>query len=241
MKILLNGATGKVGRCIDALARDDMDLEIVGRGSSELQLDDPAGADVLIDFSRPESLRRALALASRHRLPVVTGTTGLDQGDLQALRAAAESVPICQAANFAIGVHVLRKLVRDAARYLGPDFDIELVETHHREKVDAPSGTALSLAQAAVDARGLDPANALRRDGHAGSERSPERIGLQSLRGGDVVGEHEVHFLGNGERLALIHRATDRSLFARGALRAARWLDGRPAGLYGLEDVLADD
>ncbi|NKI34818.1 4-hydroxy-tetrahydrodipicolinate reductase [Wenzhouxiangella sp. XN79A] len=240
MKILLNGATGKVGRLIEALAETDAALELVGRGSRDHPLAEPAGADVLIDFSRPAALVDALALACRHRIPVVTGTTGLDDAASAALGRAAETVPVCRAANFAIGVHLLRQLVRDAAHRLGPAFDIELVETHHREKIDAPSGTALSLARAAAEGRGLDPAHALHSDGHAGGARDRDRIGVQSLRGGDVVGEHEVHFLGDGERLVLVHRATDRSLFARGALRAAAWLVGRPAGLYGLDDVLAD-
>jgi len=241
VKILLNGATGKVGRCMLALAEQDDALEIVGRGSRAEPLAEPGRADVLIDFSRPAGLADALALAARHGLPVVTGTTGLDDESERALRRAAEAIPVCRAANFAIGVHVLAQLVRDTAERLGPDFDIELVEAHHRDKIDAPSGTALSLVRAAADGRGLEPATALRTDGHAGAARDPARIGVQALRGGDVVGEHEVHFLGDGERLVLAHRATDRSLFARGALRAARWLIGRPPGLYGLDDVLAED
>lgn len=241
MKILLNGATGKVGRCILALAEHDASIEVVGRGSRAEPLSAPGPADVLIDFSRPPALVEALALAAGSGLPVVTGTTGLDETAERALRRAAEAVPVCRAANFAIGVHVLRQLVHDAAARLGPDFDIELVETHHRDKVDAPSGTALSLARAAADGRGLDFDGALCTDGHAGAARDAAKIGVQALRGGDVVGEHEVYFLGDGERLSLVHRATDRSLFARGALRAARWLLDRPPGLYGLDDVLTDD
>ena len=239
MKILLNGATGKVGRCIEALAAADAALDVVGRGSRSRPLSDVAGADVLVDFSRPDALGNALALAVPAGLPIVTGTTGLDAATEDALRRAAADIPICRAANFAIGVHVLDALVREAAARLGPDFDIELVEAHHREKVDAPSGTALALARTAARARGLDPERALRTDAHAGQARRRDRIGVQALRGGDVIGEHEVHFLGDGERLVLVHRATDRSLFARGALRAAAWLIDRPPGLYGLDEMLA--
>jgi 4-hydroxy-tetrahydrodipicolinate reductase len=239
MKILLHGDSGKVGRQIGALCGPGTDWDIVARANRAVPLADPAGAEVLIDFSRPDALTLALEFAVQHELPVVTGTTGLDADAQGRLVEASGRIPICQAANFAVGVHVLEQLVREAAGRLGPEFAIELVETHHRHKIDAPSGTALTLAAAAADGRGLDASTSIRTDGHAGAPRAGDRIGIQSLRGGDVVGEHEVHFLGDGERLVLRHAATDRSLFARGALRAARWLRGRSPGLYSIGDVLA--
>lgn len=240
MNILLHGDTGKVGRRIEALAAEDPGVEIVARANRQRALLDPSGAEIVIDFSRPGALLQVLEFAVRHRLPLVTGTTGLSDAEQARLAEQARHIPICQAANFAVGVHVLEGLVRTAARQLGPDFAIELVETHHRHKLDAPSGTALNLAAAAADERGLDRSTSLRTDGHAGGPRIRETIGIQSLRGGDVVGEHELHFLGDGERLVLRHAATDRSLFARGALRAAAWLLDQPPGLYSIGDVLDD-
>lgn len=239
MNILLNGASGKVGRCIDALAADDPDTTVVARGGRGSPLPDDVDADVVIDFSRPASMQRALDIALARRTPFVSGTTGLAEHHREALKRASTEIPVCYASNFAIGVHVLDRLVRDAATQLGDAFDIELIETHHRFKVDAPSGTALDLARTAASARGMNPDDALVTDGHRGAGARPsDRIGIQSVRGGDVVGEHSVLFLGDGERLELVHCATDRSLFARGALRAARWLIGQPPGLYGLDQVI---
>ena len=239
MNILLNGASGKVGRCIEALAADDAGIAVVARGTRQQRLPDDVDADVVIDFSRPDAMQQALEIALALGTPFVSGTTGLEDHQRAALEQASTEIPICYAANFAVGVHVLDRLVRDAGKLLGDEFDIELIESHHRAKIDAPSGTALQLARTAAVARGMDPDDAVVTDGHRGAgARSPERIGIQSVRGGDVVGEHTVLFLGDGERLELVHRATDRSLFARGALRAARWLIGRPPGLFGLDQVI---
>lgn len=236
LKILLSGATGKVGRVIEALVAEDDGLEIVGRASAEQFFDDARSGDVVIDFSRPELCMNSLAYASNHGIPCVIGTTGLDESDQSRIATASESIPICQAANFSIGVNLLLDLVQRAAAGLPSTFDVEISEIHHRWKVDAPSGTALALGRAAARARGLDHDKAATVDRKGG--RASGEIGYQSTRGGDVAGEHTVMFLGDGERLELAHKAVDRAVFARGALHAARWLAGKPPGLYAMRDVL---
>lgn len=236
MKILLSGATGKVGRVIEALVADGDDLKIVGRSSRERFFDDPRSGDVVIDFSRPELCMKSLAYAKNHDIPCLIGTTGLDASDQARIAAASESIPICQAANFSIGVNLLLDLVRRAAAGLPSTFDAEISEIHHRWKIDAPSGTALALGRAVASARGLDHDTAATRDREGA--RAGGEIGYQSIRGGDVAGEHTVMFLGDGERLELAHKAADRAVFARGALHAARWLVGKPPGLYSMRDVL---
>lgn len=234
MKILLSGATGRVGQAIERLVAEQQDLEITGRASSQRFFAAADRGDVLIDFSRPSLTRASLDFAVEHGTPVVIGTTGLEDSLRAAIDRAAGRIAICQAANFSIGIQVLLELVAQAAAKLPPGFDIEIAETHHRWKVDAPSGTALALGRTAARARGLDSDGAIRQDG----PRQAGAIGYQVARGGDVVGEHSVAFLGDGERLELSHRATDRTLFARGAVLAARWLIARPPGLYGMRDVL---
>jgi 4-hydroxy-tetrahydrodipicolinate reductase len=194
------------------------------------------GADVVIDFSRPEGLSRVLAAARRMGVAVVSGTTRLDAAVEKQLDDAAQVIPVLWAPNTSLGVQVLAQLVAEAVRRLGPGFDIEVVETHHRAKVDSPSGTAVRLADAAREAR-----NALRpvygREGNVGP-RADDEIGVFAVRGGDVIGDHTVHLLGLGERIELTHRATNRDLFARGAIRAARFLMGKPPGRYTMADVL---
>lgn len=171
--------------------------------------------------------------------PLVIGTTGLNATERAAIDAAAKAVPVVFAPNFSIGVNTLFWLARRAAAALGSGFDIEVVEMHHNQKKDAPSGTAARLAEILCKARGLDPERDLRhgREGLVGA-RAPGEIGVHALRGGDVVGDHTVHFAAAGERIEITHRASSRETFARGALRAARWALGRPAGLYSMEDVL---
>lgn len=199
-----------------------------------------AEADVVIEFTTPEvSLAHAAASAALGTAHVM-GTTGLDADARATLRALASRTPILWSANMSQGVNLLQGLVEIVARTLGPDaFDIEIVEMHHRRKVDAPSGTALALGEAAARGRGvsLEDAGQLSREGITGSRPTGE-IGFATLRGGDVVGEHAVIFAGEGERIELSHRATDRRIFARGALRAARWLAGRTPGLYDMQDAL---
>ena len=236
LKILLSGATGKVGREIESLVACDDGLEIVARASRDSFFDDSAAGDVVVDFSRPELCIRAVDLGRERGLPCVVGTTGLVPSQQRLIEAASREVPICQAANFSIGVNLLLDLAARAGGGLGAAFDAEIMELHHRWKVDAPSGTAIALARAIALGRGeAEPERPT--TGRDGSRRAGE-IGCQSSRGGDVAGEHTVLFLGDGERLELTHRASDRAVFARGALRAGRWLIGRDPGLYSMADVV---
>lgn len=199
-----------------------------------------AAADAVIDFTTPAASRAHAELAARTGTALVVGTTGLEPGDLAEIRAAAAKAPIVQSFNMSLGVNLLAALVKQAAAALGPDsFDIEIVEMHHKHKVDAPSGTAILLGEAAAQGRGVDLAAASQRgrDGITG-ERTAGDIGFASLRGGDVVGEHTVILAGAGERIELTHRATQRAIFAAGAVRAAVWLAGKKPGLYAMTDVL---
>jgi 4-hydroxy-tetrahydrodipicolinate reductase len=194
------------------------------------------GADVVIDFSAPSAVPGLLAAAARQKVAVVSGTTGFDSAAEHALAKAAESVPVLWAPNMSLGVQVLAEIVEQALRRLGMGYDVEIVEIHHRKKVDAPSGTAKRLYRAVrgvrVSARELDG-----RSGQVGA-RSDDEVAVLALRGGDVIGDHTVHLLGPGERLELTHRATSRELFAHGALRAAQFLHGKPPGRYTIADVL---
>lgn len=241
IRILLSGATGRIGRETERLTETGNAFSIAGRASSHGFFGAGDRGHVVIDFSCPELTARTLDFALEHRLPLVTGTTGLAP-ELQArVESAAQRIAVFQAANFSIGVHLLRELAAAAARRLGPEFSIEICETHHRHKVDAPSGTALLLGRALAEARGLDhDAAAVFDRSDRSSTRESSEIGYQSIRGGDVAGEHTVHLLGPGERLEMTHRASDRSLFARGALRAAAWLVDRPAGWYGMDELLGE-
>lgn len=212
-------------------------LEVSVQGSLEAALERPC--DVVIDFTAPAaSLAHAKVCAAR-KVALVVGTTGFSAPAKAELAGAARDIPLLMAPNMSVGVNVLFRLVAEAARALGPSYEVEIVETHHRNKKDAPSGTALRLAEVAADALGLDAQEACvyERHGDIGARR-PGSIGVQTLRGGDVVGEHTVFFFADGERLELTHRATSRENFARGAVRAARFLVGKPAGLYGMQDVL---
>lgn len=197
------------------------------------------GSDAVIDFTSPAATVLHARLAARHGTALVVGTTGLEREQSESLSAAAEAVPVVVGANMSVGVNLLLGLTRQVAAILGEDYDIEVVEMHHRHKVDAPSGTALALGQAAAAGRGtsLDSVSQRVRDGQIGSRRSGT-IGFATLRGGDVVGEHTVMFAGEGERIELTHRATSRIIFAQGAIRAARWAVGRPPGLYSMRQVL---
>jgi len=236
MKILLSGATGRVGQEIDRLIDEDEAIGLSAKASTSKFFAAHDQGDVLIDFSLPKQTHRSLEFAVEREIPMVIGTTGLDQTVQAAVDAAAKRIAICQAANFSIGVNLLLDLVARAATGLPESFEIEIAELHHRWKVDAPSGTALALGRSAAAARGIE--HDLAAQVRAGGARQPGEIGYQVGRGGDVIGEHCVRFLGDGERLELTHRATDRALFARGALQAARWLVGRRPGLYSMRDVL---
>lgn len=201
-----------------------------------------AGADAAIDFSTPAASVRHAALAAEMGVACVIGTTGLAHADEAALRRTAERIPIVYAANYSVGMTLLADLVTRAASRLGDDFDIEIVEMHHRHKVDAPSGSALMLGRAAAKGRGvtLDDVAVRGRDGVTGA-RPKGAIGFAALRGGDVPGDHTVVFAGEGERLELTHRAGGRQIFARGAVRATLWAIGKKPGLYSMRDVLGLD
>ena len=206
-----------------------------------LQSDKPASgiADVWIDFSLPAAAVPNAQAAAKVGAAIVIGTTGVSAQDKAAIAQVAKSVPVVLSPNMSMGVNVMLRLVADAARALGPSYDIEIVETHHRAKRDAPSGTALRLAEAVAEATNRDLGKSARyhRQGDVGP-RTQEEIGMQTLRGGDVVGDHTVFFFGQGDRIEITHRASSRETFARGAVRAALWLHGRPAGLYDMRDVL---
>jgi 4-hydroxy-tetrahydrodipicolinate reductase len=218
--------------------------ELAGRGTLGIHIGTDVlaavtGADVAIDFSSAQvSVANAVACAHA-RVPLLLGTTGLGAEAQAELASTARHVPLLVAANTSLALNLLLELVRRAAQALPERYDIEIVEAHHRHKVDAPSGTALALGQAAADGRGITPASPALPTGTATGPRVPGAIGYAVLRGGDVVGEHEVRFLGSGEELRLGHIATDRTIFARGALTAALWLVGRPPGRYTMADVLS--
>lgn len=196
-------------------------------------------SDVLVDFSAPGALEGNLDAAMAAGVPIVVGTTGLEERHHWLCDAAAAQIAVLQTGNTSLGVTLLAHLVREAAARLGEDWDIEIAETHHRMKVDAPSGTALLLGEAAAAGRGIDlSAHAIRgRDGITGA-RAEGAIGFAALRGGSVAGDHTVHFLGEHERLSLTHLAENRAIFAKGAVRAAQWLIGKPAGRYRMAQVL---
>ena len=198
-----------------------------------------ANCDVLVDFSSPAALEANLDAAMAAGVPILVGTTGLEERHLWLCDAAAEKIAVLQTGNTSLGVTLLAHLVREAASRLGEDWDIEIAETHHRMKVDAPSGTALLLGEAAAQGRGiaLEGHSVRGRDGITGA-RARGDIGFASLRGGSVAGDHTVQFLGTSERLSLSHMAENRSIFANGAVRAAQWLVGRPAGRYTMAQVL---
>jgi 4-hydroxy-tetrahydrodipicolinate reductase len=225
IRISLFAPDGRMGKVIAKAVAEDPDFAI-----------DQDHGDVLIDFSVPDALQASLDRAVSAGIPILIGTTGLQPEHGAAIAEAAKSIAIVQAPNTSLGVSVLRDLVEQAAARLGPDWDIEILEMHHRHKVDAPSGTALMLGQSAAKGRGSTLQD-LGKDRISGHARERGTIGYASLRGGSVAGEHVVILATEGERLELGHRAESRSIFARGALSAARFLIGKPAGLYSMQDV----
>jgi 4-hydroxy-tetrahydrodipicolinate reductase len=263
LRIIVSGAAGRMGRMVvraideadgarlaGALEREDSPWlghdpgALAGCRASGLAIvADPLplmpGADSIIDFSSPAASVELAALAAQARIAHVIGTTGLGETELDRIDAAARHAPIVCSGNMSLGVNVLAALARRAAAALGEDFDVEIIEMHHRMKVDAPSGTALLFGEAAAAGRGVSLKNhtAPVREGMMGARRRGD-IGFASLRGGTVVGDHSVIFAGEGERIVLSHCAEDRALFARGALKAARWAHGRKPGLYSMADVL---
>jgi 4-hydroxy-tetrahydrodipicolinate reductase len=259
IRTVLVGASGRMGAQILRLLPEFSTLQLVGAVASEQRAAAGnsvtagdgsvlpisaalppllAGADLVIDFSTAGAAAAHLAACAGARVALLLGTTGLAPELAAPLAAAAEVIPLLVAPNTSPGVSLLLELVREAAQRLPAGYDIEIVEAHHRDKTDAPSGTALALGEAAAGGRGSRLADQAEyaRHGRSAGRRAGE-IGFGVLRGGDVIGEHEVWFLGHGERLLLKHSATDRSVFARGALLAAQWLAGRPAGRYAMRDV----
>ena len=239
IRVLLLGAKGRMGEAIAAAAEKAGDSIAAG-----LDLGDEIGnhigdCDVVIDFSHSSAARTLSHACRQASKPVVIGTTGHSEQERASIDELARSVPVVLSPNFSVGVNALFWLTRKAAEMLGDGFDLEIFEAHHRSKKDAPSGTAKKLAEILCEVRGLDYRKNVRhgREGLAG-ERAASEIGMHSFRGGDIVGDHTVSFAGAGERLELTHRAASRETFAAGALRAARWIIGRPAGLYSMEDVL---
>ncbi len=262
IQLAIAGAAGRMGRAlIRLIAQEDSAFRLVaaatqpgdafmGKDAGALAgvgpLDVPLhghvepGCDVLVDFTRPEGCAHWAGWAAEHGVPLVSGTTGLSDRHFTALRAAAQRVPIVWSANMSVGVNLLLQLVHDAAARLGDTWDVEIVESHHRRKIDAPSGTARMILREVCEARGADPDSdtVYGRRGETG-ERPRGQIGVHALRIGEVVGDHKIVFGDAHEIVALEHRALSRDTFAAGALRAAKWIGNRPPGLYSMRDVLS--
>jgi 4-hydroxy-tetrahydrodipicolinate reductase len=263
MKLAIAGAAGRMGRVLTRIIHETRGAELAGglesKGSSHLGADmgELAGLGVLgvkitddaaslfekidgiLDFTVPQASVALASLAAKKGIVHVIGTTGIDEAGEAAILAASRQARIVKSGNMSLGVNLLAALVRKAAATLGEDFDIEILEMHHRSKIDAPSGTALLLGKAAAEGRAIDlKAKSVRvRDGHTGA-RPQGTIGFATLRGGSVVGEHSVMFAGPAERIELVHKAESREIFARGAVRAALWVMDRKPGLYSMSDVL---
>lgn len=263
LRLAVVGASGKMGRMLIRSIAETEGVVLVGAleraGSPALGKDAgvvaglpalgvPILADVaaalgkaegILDFTAPAATLEFAQIAASRKILHVIGTTGLSDADLTAIRVASQSTAIVRSGNMSLGVNLLAALVRRAAQALGEDYDIEILEMHHRHKVDAPSGTALLLGEAAAEGRkiSLQDQSVRVRDGHTGARR-PGDIGFATLRGGSVIGEHSVILAGAGERITLSHSAEDRSLFAQGAVRAALWLRDQPPGMYSMADVL---
>jgi 4-hydroxy-tetrahydrodipicolinate reductase len=240
LQLAIFGATGRMGRSVIAAVAESSGLAVKGTSASS---GDPAaalrGADVAIEFALPQATAANLAACVAANCPLVIGTTGHDDAQRAQIAAAARQIAIVMAPNMSLGVNLLLKLVELTAGKLDASYDIEVFEAHHRNKKDAPSGTALALGAAAAAGRGVPFAESAEYARHgAGEPRRRGAIGFSVFRGGDVVGDHTVTFAGAGERIELTHRASDRLAFARGAVQAARWVVGRPPGLYSMQDVL---
>ena len=239
-KLVINGSRGRMGQALIACAARNPALQVVGTvdvgDNLETFLPD---ASAVIDFTLHDATLNVARVCAKWSMPLVIGTTGHTDDEKAAIRQACAPIPVVWATNFSTGVNTLFWLTRKAAEILGPNFDLEVVEMHHRHKKDAPSGTATTLLEILADVRKVQLAEALRhgRKGITG-ERTPTEIGIHALRGGDVVGDHTVMFAAPGERVELTHKASSRETFANGALRAAEWVVGKPSGIYDMQDVL---
>lgn len=254
-KIAILGASGRMGQLIAAEVESHPSQELVAAiahaGSKNLgrdlhgvkisdQLDILSRADVLIDFTNAAAMLDRAAIAVKLKKPFVSGTSGLDAAQMQKLREAAKIIPVFHALNMSQGVFVLNRLLRQAASMLGSDFQVEIVETHHTKKADAPSGTALLFARNIADARGQSESDfCYGREGMVGA-RPEKQIGIHAVRLPNVVGEHTVHFANDAERLEFTHRAVNRAVFAKGAVAAAQWILGKKPGFYGMADMMGD-
>ena len=241
MKIAILGAAGRMGRKICELA-EGSELEVVSRVDVADGFDREWTPDVegVIDFSFHTAVAPAVEKAAAQGIPYVIGTTGLTPDEQARVDEASKKIPIVQSGNYSLGVNLLLELVRKAATVLGPEYDVEITEMHHRHKKDAPSGTALMLAKAAAAGRGRPDELVFGRPGDIG-ERPTGEIAVHALRGGSVVGDHTVMFAGDLERVEITHKAQDRAAFAAGALKALAWAKGRPAGIYTMRNVLGFD
>ena len=238
-KLGVYGAAGRMGRRVVACADSHPHLEVVATADHDGVSGDFSACDVIIDFSVAEATDGLFSVLSETSAALVTGVTGRSASQHARVVAEAERRPVFSAANFSVGIAVLNRLVADASRALGESFDLEVFEIHHRLKADAPSGTALQLAQTAAESASLSwPESRQVRDGITGP-RGDGEVGTAALRGGTVAGEHTVYLFGEAERLELTHRATNRDVFVHGALRAATWLPEQPVGLYGMSDLLS--
>ncbi|WP_118182200.1 4-hydroxy-tetrahydrodipicolinate reductase [Paraburkholderia phosphatilytica] len=262
MKIAIAGASGRMGRMLVETVLNDPDATLAGAldraGSPHLGQDAGAflgkqtgvvltddidrvfgEADYLIDFTRPEGTMQHIAAAQKHGVKLVIGTTGFSNEQKAEMRAAAGKIAIMFAANMSVGVNVTLKLLEYAAQHFSHGYDIEIIEAHHRHKIDAPSGTALMMGEAVAGALGrkLDDVAVYGREGITG-ERDPSTIGFSAIRGGDIVGDHTVLFAGIGERIEITHKSASRQSYAQGALRAVRFLEGHASGLFDMQDVL---
>ena len=241
MKIAIVGAAGRMGKMLTALADAEPELEVVAKVDVADGFDKtwPEGTEAVIDFSFHSAVPGYIAAAAEQGVAYVLGTTGLAPEEQAAVDEAARRIPVVQSGNYSLGVNLLLNLVEKAAKALGPGYDVEVVEMHHRHKKDAPSGTAIMLAKAAAAGRGVDfdAAAVYGRKGIVG-ERPAGEIAIHALRGGSVVGDHTVMFAGDVERVELTHKAQSREAFAAGALKAAQWAAGRRPGIYTMRDVL---
>ena len=238
MKIAIVGAAGRMGKMLCALAQGT-ELDVVSKVDVAAGYDREWAADVegVVDFSFHAAVPPSIARAAAAGIPYLIGTTGLSDEEQNAVAEAAKAIPVVQSGNYSLGVNLLLELVKKAASVLGPEYDIEIAEMHHRHKKDAPSGTALMLAKAAAAGRGAPDAFVYGRRGEVG-ERPVGEIAIHALRGGSVIGDHTVMFAGDVERVELTHRAQGREAFAAGALKAILWAKGRAPGLYTMRDVL---
>lgn len=249
IRLIVCGCNGKMGRAVTACVKERCDCEIVAGFDRNTESNagypvyaNPANcdaeADVLIDFSHPSALSGVLAYAKEHRIPAVIATTGLSAEDLLTVQDAAKQVAIFSSANMSLGVSLLAELAKKAAAILGNSFDVEIIEKHHNQKIDAPSGTALMLAEAVSDGLSYAPKYVYDRQS-VRTKRDPHEIGFSSIRGGTIVGEHEILFAGHDECISLSHSAMSKEIFASGAVNAAAFLVGKPASLYTMKDLLA--